>query len=241
MDEIIATTPMTGTTRDAVPGLAYLRVSKPTRRKNPTTGEGVPVQHVENQRIEVQARASTEGILVENWYVDDESAYQPGKKRDEFDRLLADASLGKLRGKVLLIWALDRLSRRGVKHTLETLEHLQRCGVTVVSCREPWLDTRKANPMSELLVSIFGALAKMESVRISERTKAGLARAIAEGKRLGRPPVTIDQEEVSRLVAAGAGCRAIARRLRVGMGTALKWINLAKQSKNAQQGSSEIG
>jgi DNA invertase Pin-like site-specific DNA recombinase len=47
--------------------------------------------------------------------------------------------------------------------------------------------------MQELLLSIVAWVARMESNRRSERTKAGLARAVSEGKRLGRPPGAKDK------------------------------------------------
>jgi putative DNA-invertase from lambdoid prophage Rac len=57
--------------------------------------------------------------------------------------------------------------------------------VPVLSVREPWLDTSGA--VRPLLVAIFGWVAERERARVLERTKAGLARARAQGKRLGRP------------------------------------------------------
>ena len=52
--------------------------------------------------------------------------------------------------------------------------------------------------MQELLLSIVAWVAKMESNRRSERTKAGLARAVAEGKRLGQPLGSKDKKKRSR-------------------------------------------
>jgi len=77
---------------------------------------------------------------------------------------------------VLLIWALDRLSRQGVAETLAYLTKLRAAGVAVRSQREDWLNT--SEPLvGELLVSVFSWVAKQERARHSERTKAGLKRA----------------------------------------------------------------
>ena len=52
--------------------------------------------------------------------------------------------------------------------------------------------------MLDLLLAIAGRVARMESNRRSERTKAGLQRAISQGKRLGRPPGSKDKKRRSR-------------------------------------------
>jgi len=50
----------------------------------------------------------------------------------------------------------------------------------------------------ELLYALTGWVARMESQRISERTKAGLTRVKAQGKRLGRPPGSKDKRKRKR-------------------------------------------
>lgn len=45
------------------------------------------------------------------------------------------------------------------------------------------------------MVALVGWVAKWESQRRSERTRAGLARARAEGKRIGRPPGSKDRRK----------------------------------------------
>jgi hypothetical protein len=70
---------------------------------------------------------------------------------------------------------------------LQAVLDLDRCGVQVVSIREPWLDTGSA--VRPLLIAIFGWVAEQERVTIVARTKAGLERARRSGARLGRPPL----------------------------------------------------
>ena len=82
-------------------------------------------------------------------------------------------------------WALDRLSRQGPQATLEVVSPLGKYGCQVVGLQEPW--TEMGGEMLDLLLSIFGWVARMESQRRSERTRAGLARVRASGKVLGRP------------------------------------------------------
>jgi putative DNA-invertase from lambdoid prophage Rac len=84
----------------------------------------------------------------------------------------------------VLIWALDRLSRRGIEDTLSVLRRLAEHEADVWSLQEDWL--RTSDPaMRELLIGIFGWMAGQESKRRSERIKAGLARRKAEGKPVG--------------------------------------------------------
>ena len=86
---------------------------------------------------------------------------------------------------ILLVWSLDRLSREGVAATLEIVNRLGQSGVKVWSLQESW--TEVEGPLQELLLSIVAWVARMESERRSERTKAGIARARTEGKHIGRP------------------------------------------------------
>ena len=95
-----------------------------------------------------------------------------------------DARTGRF--DVLLVRALDRLSRQGVAATLGIVERLGREGVAVWSLQESW--TEAGSPaLRELLMSIAAWVAREESERRSERTRAGLERARANGKVLGRP------------------------------------------------------
>ena len=79
---------------------------------------------------------------------------------------------------------------------LEIVHRLGRYDVQVLSYQEPW--TEAAGELRDLLLAIAGWVASMESSRRSERTKAGLARAVADGKRLSRPPGSKDQRRRNR-------------------------------------------
>jgi len=85
--------------------------------------------------------------------------------------------------------------------------------------REPWLDT-SAGPLRSLLIAIFSYVAEVERETLRERTKAGIARARAEGIRIGRPRVARDRvESALKLVASGAPVARAAREARIGEGT----------------------
>lgn len=122
-----------------------------------------------------------------------ESAWK-GAQQKALAEVFQDARLGKYG--VLLVWALDRLSREGVSATLEIIDRLGKSGVQVVSVQESW--TEVDGPLRELLLSIVAWVARMESQRRSERVKAGIARARAEGKTWGRPQGSKDEKKRSR-------------------------------------------
>ena len=84
----------------------------------------------------------------------------------------------------MLIWAIDRLSRKGTEDMIRYLRLLAENGADVRSDQESWLNT--SDPMTrELMVGIFATLAKYESQRRSERIKAGLAAKKARGEKVG--------------------------------------------------------
>lgn len=135
--------------------------------------------------------------------------------RPEFKHMFLDASCRKF--DLLLFWALDRLSREGAFKTLQHLERLESYGVGFRSYTEPYFDS--CGIFKEAVVSIVATLAKQERVRLSERTKAGLAIARSKGRIIGRPRVEIQPEEVAALRSQGLSLRAIARSLGVSEGT----------------------
>lgn len=126
-------------------------------------------------------------------YNEDESAWRAGHQH-ELARLMSD--LPKYQPSILLVWALDRLTRQGIGAILQLVNSFKVHGVQVVSYSEPW--TEQAGVMAELLYAIAGWAAQFEADRISKRTLAGLARAKAQGKQLGRPPGSKDAKKRKR-------------------------------------------
>jgi DNA invertase Pin-like site-specific DNA recombinase len=86
---------------------------------------------------------------------------------------------------VLLFWSLDRLTREGTLATLTYLRRLKDQGIAFKSYTEQYIDS--LGVFSDAIIGILGAIAEQERIRISDRTKAGLARVRAKGVRLGRP------------------------------------------------------
>lgn len=157
-------------------------------------------QHTANQLHELRAWAARRGIEVTREFVTEDSAWQQngnGAKGKEFDatraELLDGARLGHY--EVVLTWAIDRLSRRGIEDTLAALRRLSEAGCAVWSHQEAWAEDLRDPRMRELFLAIAAWMAEMESARRSERIKAGLARRRREGKPVGgRQPGAKDRK-----------------------------------------------
>ena len=150
-------------------------------------------QETDNQIMVLTSWANQRGYEVIKVYQEAESAWRNGHQR-ELSNLIADAR--RRRFQCVLVWALDRLSREGALAILSLVQKLSACGVKVLSYQESW--TEAPGELSELLYALSGWVARMESQRRSERTKAGLARVKAQGKCLGRPLGSKDRRKRRR-------------------------------------------
>ena len=143
-------------------------------------------QEPENQLAEVRRYVTARGWTAVEYV--DRGVSGAKDRRPALDELLRDAR--RRRFDVLVCWRLDRLGRN-LKHLVTLLEELQALGIAFVSLNEG-IDA--TTPAGKLQMHILGAIAEFERARIAERVKAGLQRARAQGKRLGRPrktPATI--------------------------------------------------
>ena len=150
-------------------------------------------QSLENQIPVLEKWAQSRGFELVETYQEMESAWRNGHQR-ELARLLDNARKRKF--DIVLVWALDRLSREGSAAILNLVNSLKVYCIRVLSYQEPW--TEAPGEIGEILYAIAGWVARMESHRRSERTKAGLARVKAQGKRLGRPPGSKDKRRRKR-------------------------------------------
>ncbi|PTU64467.1 resolvase [Chromobacterium sp. Panama] len=150
--------------------IAYLRVS---------TDE----QDTAAQRKAIEAR-----YQVERFYSDDGvSGAVKAMQRLEFK-----ACFDYVReGDTLVVAAIDRLGRDTID-ILSTVEALQGKGVSVVSMREGF---DLSTPIGKAMLTMLAAVAELERGNIKARQMAGIERAKAEGKALGRVK-TIDDAAV---------------------------------------------
>lgn len=139
-------------------------------------------QTTENQLQVLEQWASDRGFEVVKIYQEIGSAFRE-QDRQELMKLRVEARLGNF--KRLLIYSVDRLTRRGVLDMFNIIKGLRNCGVEVMSYQQPWLDPDTG--FYELMLAQMAFFANLESTMISARTKTGMARAKAAGKHVGRP------------------------------------------------------
>jgi putative DNA-invertase from lambdoid prophage Rac len=114
---------------------------------------------------------------------------------------------------IVLVWRLDRWGR-SVTDLLATLQELEHLGVGFVSLTEA-LDL--TTPAGRAMAGLLAIFAEFEREILRERTRAGLAHARENGKRLGRPATAAAHAVgIHKLFYAGVSKSEIARRLAIG-------------------------
>jgi DNA invertase Pin-like site-specific DNA recombinase len=166
-------------------------------------------QETQNQAVQLREFAAKQGWQIVREYCDFESGAKAD--RPQFKQLFEDAARRKF--DLVLFWALDRLSREGVLETLQHLNRLTSYGIGFRSYTEQFFDS--CGIFREAVIAIMATLAKQERIKRAERTRAGLARVRATGKRLGRPVMLggHHRDQIAHLKAQGLSLRAIARQL----------------------------
>jgi len=162
-------------------------------------------QTAENQRLELEKAGYK--IEPEFWFADEGvSGKVAAGERPAFSKMLGQIR----RGETLVVSKLDRLGRDAID-VLQTARHLGGRGIKVVVLQLG--DTDLTATAGKLLLSMLAAVAEMERDLLVERTQAGLARAKAEGKVLGRPSKTTPEQrsEIRRRLVAGESVSALAR------------------------------
>jgi DNA invertase Pin-like site-specific DNA recombinase len=175
-------------------------------------------QDTENQLHQLRAFAEQHGSIYKV-YTDQESG---GKAdRTEFKHLLLEAYQKKF--DLVVFWRLDRFSREGALATLKYLKELKDHGVNYKSFTEPYLDS--LGPFGDVIVSMLATIAAQDLIKISENTKAALAKKKAAGQKLGAPTKGTEIiAQVKRLKEGGASNQVIARALKISPSTVAKYL-----------------
>lgn len=154
----------------------YSRISK-----DEASSDG-KMQDPENQLVPMRKYCEAMGWQVVAEWVDKASGGD--SNRPAFQEMMSHVR--QRHYDLVLVWALDRFSREGMTNTLSYIKQLRAYKTGLKSLQEAWLDTSQ-DGVSDLLLGIFSWVAEQEKRRISERTKAALARKKAQGVVLGRP------------------------------------------------------
>jgi DNA invertase Pin-like site-specific DNA recombinase len=135
-------------------------------------------------------------------------------KRPAFDALHRDATRRQF--DVVMAWSVDRLGR-SLQDLVGFLSELHAAGVDLF-LHQQGLDT--TTPARKAMFQMLGVFAEFERSIIQERVRAGLRRAVVEGKQLGRPKIAPALEkQIQTLLRTGKGTLAIAKDVGVGSGT----------------------
>jgi DNA invertase Pin-like site-specific DNA recombinase len=153
-------------------------------------------------------------------YVEHESGGKSVEHRKQLGAMFAAAARREF--DLLLVWSLDRFSREGMAATVNHLQRLSSHGVAFRSFTEEHLSTEN-ELVRNVLLAVLASLAKLEREKISQRTKAGLERARARGKVLGRPKFSDgDREKLRRALDVGDSWHAVSKKTRIPYATVKK-------------------
>jgi putative DNA-invertase from lambdoid prophage Rac len=186
------------------------------RRKGPKmlrAGLYARVSTNDQQTLPMQNRAMREYAARRSWTIAMQvrEVGSGAVRREAREKLLKAARRREI--DVVLVWRLDRWGR-SVTDLLTTLQELEHLGVGFVSLTEA-LDL--TTPTGRAMAGLLAVFAEFEKEILSERTRAGLAHARQNGKRLGRPATAAKHAaEIRKLYGAGMAKAEIARRLQIG-------------------------
>ena len=177
-------------------------------------------QTVENQTAKLTEIAQARGWQIVATFNDAGISGAKGRNdRPGLDAMLKEAQRGAF--DVVMAWSIDRVGRSLID-LLGTIQHLEACKVDLYLDQQA-LDT--TTPTGRLMFQVTGAFAEFERSMIRERVHAGLKRARAAGKVLGRRPVEDSPEgarkanRARKLLDKGTGINAVARAVGLSNGT----------------------
>lgn len=181
-------------------------------------------QTVENQRFEIKRYCESRGWEIGSWISETISGTKDVKKRK------LGGLIKKLQeGDTLICSEISRLGR-SMFMILDILKICLEKGIMVQTIKDNY--TLGSDPMSKLIASVYGFIAEMERNLISQRTKEGLKRRIAEGVVLGRQlgsknthyKLTGKEKEIRKMLQVGVSKASMCRLYRVHSTTLTKFI-----------------
>ena len=161
-------------------------------------------QTTDNQVREIEAAGFT--VEPKRIVTETASGSLPAMERKGFAKLLDRLEAGD----ILIVTKLDRLGRNAMD-VRATVEKLAAEGIRVHCLALGGTDL--TSPAGKMTMGVIAAVAEFERDLLIERTQAGLSRAKAEGKTLGRPMTltAAQQAEIADKRKAGISIRALAK------------------------------
>ena len=171
-------------------------------------------QTTENQLNQLRAIADKNDWIVVAEFVDEGISGAKGRnKRPEFDALMKGAVRRQF--DMVMSWSVDRLGR-SLQHLVEFLDELHSVGCDLYLHQQA-IDT--TTPSGKMMFQMCGVFSEFERSMIRQRVKAGLERAVANGKKLGRPRLSDEtRREIVEMRASGMSIRKIAADLGISVG-----------------------
>ncbi len=180
---------------------------------------GKRVGYVRVSSIDQNEARQLEGVALDKVFTDKAS----GK---DTSRPQLQACLEYLRdGDVLLVHSMDRLARN-VEDLRRIVREQNAKGVIVQFMKEGLSFTGDDSPMSQLLLTMLGAVAEFERSLIRERQREGIAIAKVKGVYKGRKPA-LDAQQVADLkarAAAGETKAELARQFKISRATLYEYL-----------------
>ena len=178
-------------------------------------------QDPETQLTQLREYALRRNFEVIGEFID----YASGTTQDRIQYKLMMAAAKKRKLDVVLVWRYDRFAR-STQALVNAMKEFQSMGIDYKSYQEN-IDT--TTPTGELIFHVMASLAQFESSLISQRVKAGMARAKAQGKRISRPPLPIQQQqEIFELQKQGLSMNKISKQLGIAYGTVYNYVGKLK-------------
>jgi len=173
-------------------------------------------QNPANQELELRKACESQHWDVQAVYTDVISGAK--SKRPALDRLMEAVANDEV--DVICAWDVSRLGR-SLQHLIALLSDIHSSEVDLY-LHQQGIDT--TSPSGKAMFSMMGVFAEFERSMIQERVKAGLERAKADGKRLGRPPVLASTvvQEIRNLRSQGLSARKVAQRTGVSHSSVLR-------------------
>lgn len=173
-------------------------------------------QDLDNQLLPLKEYVASRGWNLCEVYTDQISGSK--ESRPGLNKLIEDAH--RRRFDCVLVWRFDRFAR-STKQLILALDTFRSLGINFISYQES-IDT--TTPTGQLMFTLLASFAQFERSIIQERVRAGLDKARAKGKKLGRPKVLLDLDALAELKKLGLSLRQISKKLDIPKSTIGKYL-----------------